>query len=150
MLHAAWLPFHQHYEVPASGVKLSEWRTVLWQYLAIHALLLFAVLSWLVFETRQVFKRTAPENEDAGGTGWRGRAVPAVGVLLLALVGAAFVWWDTLREWLTAALLSLVVLCASVVALGWLFRSNERAAPVHLPCWLCSSLHWASASAWTS
>ena len=132
VLYAAWLPFHQHYEVPASGVKLSEWRTVLWQYLAIHALLLFAVLSWLVFETRQLFKRAAPESEDAGGMGWHGRAVPAIGLLLLALVGGAFVWSDTLREWLTAALLSLVILWASMVALGWLFRSKERTAPVHL------------------
>ncbi len=131
-LYAAWLPFHQHYEVPASGVKLSEWRTVLWQYLAIHALLLFAVLSWLVFETRQVLKRTAPENEDAGGMGRRGRTVLAIGVLLLTLAGGAFVWSDALREWLTAALLSLVILWASVVALVWLFRSNERAASVHL------------------
>ena len=133
VLYAAWLPIHQNYEVPASGVKLSEWRTVLWQYLAIHLLLLFAALSWLVFETRQLFKRPEPESEeDVGGMGWRGWAVLAAGFLLLALVGAGFVWSDALREWLTAALLSLVILWASVVALAWLFRNNERAAPVHL------------------
>ena len=132
VLYATWLPFHQNYEVPASGVKLSEWRTVLWQYLAIHALLLFTAFSWLVFETRQLFKQTAPESENTGGMGWRGRAVLAVGVLLLALAGGVFVWSDTLREWLTAALLSLAILWASAVALIWLLRRSERAAPVRL------------------
>ena len=132
MLYAAWLPFHQHYEVPASGVKMSEWRTVLWQYLAIHALLLFAVLSWLVFETRQLFKQAVPESENTGGMGWRRRAVLATGLLFLALAGSVLVWSDALREWLTAALLSLVILWALAVALAWLLRSKERAAPVRL------------------
>ena len=132
VLYAAWLPFHQHYEPPASGVKLSEWRTVLWQYLAIHALLLFAALSWLVVETRQVFRRTAPEDEDTGGVGWRRRAAPAAGLLLLAFVCGVFVWSNTLREWLMAALLALVIGWALVVASVWFFRRNDRAAPVHL------------------
>ena len=132
--YVAWLPLHQNYEVPASGVKLSEWRTVLWQYLAIHALLLFAALSWLVFETRQLFKRDTPEmeGESESGMGWRGRVVLAAGLLLLALAGGVFVWSDALREWLTAALLSLVVVWALAVALVWFVRRNERAAPVHL------------------
>ena len=134
VLYAAWLPFHQNYEVPASGVKLSEWRTVLWQYLAIHALLLFAALSWLVLETRQLFKRPASEieSENTGGMGWCRQAVLAAGLLLLALAGGILVWSDTLREWLTAALLLLVILWALGVALVWLVRRNERAAPVHL------------------
>ena len=131
VLYAAWLPFHQNYEVPASGVKMSEWRTVLWQYIAIHALLLFAALSWLVFEARQLLRRDTTEDEAAGGMRWRRRAALAPGLLLLLAVGVV-VWVDALREWLTAALLSLIILWTSVVALVWLTRRNERAAPVHL------------------
>ena len=130
VLYAAWLPFHQHYEVPVSGAKMSQWRTVLWQYLAIHALLLFAVLSWLVFETRQLCVRASRENESEDGARWRRWALPALGLPVLA--GGLLAWQAAWREWLTAALLLLLVLWALCVAAAWLARRDARAAPVQL------------------
>ena len=125
VLYGAWLPFHQHYEAAASGVKMSAWRTVLWQYLAIHALLLFAALSWLVFETAQA------------GVALRARAVAVwrratpIAAALLALA-ALFLLLEGWRQWLTAALLLLALLWALAAAWVWVARRSERAAPVRL------------------
>ena len=132
VLYGAWLPFHQNYEAPISGVKMSQWRTVLWQYVAIHALLLFAVLSWLVFETRRLFERDGPEDERKNAGGWRRLAAPALGLLLLALAGGILAWSDTLREWLTAGLLALLILWTLGLAAYWLVRRHDRASPVQL------------------
>lgn len=132
VLYGAWLPFHQDYEAPVSGVKASQWRTVLWQYVAIHALLLFAVLSWLAFEPRRLFKRDTLEDEGRSVLGWRRRAALGLGLLLLALTGGILAFSDTLREWLTAGLLSLLILWTLGVAASWLVRRHDRAAPVQL------------------
>ena len=133
VLYVAWLPFHQHYDVPSTGVKMSQWRTVLWHYLAIHSLLLFAALSWLVFEARQrlpglrgegPFRATA----EVWLSGARLRRLAVFLVIAFGLLVVVEPW----RQWLTAALLSLFILGAVGVLLTWLVRRNERAAPVQM------------------
>lgn len=42
-----YLPFHQNYELFYQGIHLSEWKTYLYQYLAIHGLFLFLAVSFL-------------------------------------------------------------------------------------------------------
>ncbi|MCY4582911.1 MAG: DUF2298 domain-containing protein [Chloroflexi bacterium] len=132
VLYGAWLPFHQDYEAPIAGVKMSQWRTVLWHYVAIHALLLFAALSWLAFETRQVWGRGGPDPEDETRMRWRWRALMGLGALALVLAVGLFAWSDALRQWLTAALFSLILLWTLGVLTVWLVRRRDRTAPVHL------------------
>ncbi len=132
VMYGTWLSFHQNYEAPISGVKMSQWRTVLWHYIAIHALLLFAALSWLVFETRQVCKWAVPDRESETRTHWSWWAVLGSGVLALLLGVGFLLWSESLREWLTAALLSLLVLWTLGVAVSWLVRRGGPAAPVQL------------------
>ena len=132
VLYGAWLPFHQDYEAPIAGVKMSQWRTVLWHYVAIHSLLLFAALSWLVFETREVWKRATPDRDSGGRLHWQGWAVLALGAVILTLAAGILVWSDALREWLTAAFLSLIVLWTLGMVAVWLARRHGRDAPVQL------------------
>ena len=133
VLYWTWFPFHQHYEVPSTGVKMSQWRTVLWHYLAIHALLLFAVVSWLVFEARQRFAELNHEGraKEAART-WLRRVNLRLATVALVVAGGLLLLVDAWRQWLTATLLSLLILAAMGVVVFWLVRRNERAAPVHL------------------
>ena len=133
VLYWTWFPFHQHYEVPSTGVKMSQWRTVLWHYLAIHALLLFAVVSWLVFEARQNLAELNHEGraKEAART-WLRRVNLRLATVALVVAGGLLLLVDAWRQWLTATLLSLLILAAMGVVVFWLVRRNERAAPVHL------------------
>ncbi len=133
LLYWTWYPFHQHYEVPSTGVKMSQWRTVLWHYLAIHALLLFTTLSWLVFEARRRIPDMSRERRfrKSAQVWLRGARLRRAAVWLLVAFGLLVVVEST-RQWLTAALLSLLILGAAGVAVTWLVKRNERAAPVQL------------------
>ncbi len=133
VLYLAWLPFHQNYEVPSTGVKMSQWRTVLWHYLAIHALLLFATLSWLVFEARQRLPGLRRERRFKEAVEvWMSRARLRRAAVLLVVALGLLVAVESGRQWLTVALLSLCILGAVGVLLAWLLRRHERAAPVQM------------------
>ena len=133
VLYWTWYPFHQHYEVPSTGVKMSQWRTVLWHYLAIHTLLLFTTLSWLVFEARQRIpdlrrERRFRETAEIWLSDARLRRI----AVLLALALGLLVLVESWRQWLTASLLSLFILGTVGVLLTWLVKRDQRAAPVQM------------------
>ncbi|MCI0888783.1 MAG: hypothetical protein J4N28_04080, partial [Chloroflexi bacterium] len=116
--YAAWAPFHASYDAPFTGVHMSEWRTVLWHYLGIHALLILLVGTWLAVEAYRRFG--APR-----------RLVVGVGVTVAV---AALVWWrgEPLRPWTTAALLA-VLLAAAIALWGWwAAHRREPQAPVQM------------------
>ena len=51
--YVVYLPFHSNFELFNNGVELSKFQTSLWRYVAIHAIFLFALGSWLVIEWRR-------------------------------------------------------------------------------------------------
>jgi YYY domain-containing protein len=125
--YLAWAPFHLHYDAPSGGVEPGRWRTVAWQYLAIHAVVAFGALSWLAAVSwrtevrRRVFTRLAARRAAAAG----------VGAVLVAV--ALWVAAPPLREWTTFTLLALVL--AATLAQGVLWaarRRREPEAPVRL------------------
>ena len=118
LLYLLWLPFHQHYDAPFAGVKLSAWRTVLWHYLGIHALLLFAVGTWLAVEARRHLA--------LGARAWRMLALASIGmVAATAIIPPA-------RPWLTALLLAIVAATVLALTAWWLANRRRIDAPVHL------------------
>ncbi len=140
--YAAWAPFHAGYESPFTGVRPSEWRTVLWHYLGIHALLIFLVGTWLAVEAYRLF--AAPRRLSPGpGAAPAGAVAPrvalaggrlAVGLGVAAAALAALVWWraEPLRPWTTAALLGVLLATATALLGWWAVHRREPQAPVHL------------------
>ena len=117
-VYLLWLPYHQHYEPTFGGLERSQWQTVLWHYLAIHALLLFAAGSWLAVEARRRLRPGA-------------RLASAGAALLLAVVIAAAAS-SAVRPWTTALLLGLIALAALALSGWWLARRRRPEAPVQL------------------
>jgi YYY domain-containing protein len=125
--YLAWAPFHLHYETPSGGAEPSAWRTVTWQYVAIHAVVAFGALSWLAAVSwrtevrRRVLTRLAARRAAAGGMG-------AVLVLVTLWVAA-----PPLREWTTFGLLALALgAVLAQVGLWAARRPTEPEAPVRL------------------
>ncbi len=141
LLYGLWLPFHQDYDAPFSGVHFSQWRTVLWHYLGIHGLLLFAVGSWLAVEVYRRFA-TAPRlspgpgaapSQALGGPAWRlapprMALVGGIGLVALAIVAST----PVLREWLTVLMLTVVAGATLALVAWWLANRRRAEAPVHL------------------
>ena len=50
----AFLPFHQTYETFNSGLDVSLWRTPIDRFLGIHGLFLFVIMSFLLYEARDI------------------------------------------------------------------------------------------------
>ncbi|MEX2598420.1 MAG: DUF2298 domain-containing protein, partial [Dehalococcoidia bacterium] len=121
VLYLAWQPFHAAYEAPLDGIRVSEWRTVLWHYLQIHALLLFLTGSWLVYQFRDRF--FPPGTLRVGG---RHVLAIAVGIGVFALV-----WFSVpvLRQWTTVLMLAGFLFMAGTMLLWWLLRRSGREAP---------------------
>ena len=117
--YAAWLPFHASYDAPLRAIVASEWRTVLWHYLGIHALLILLVGTWVAVEA---YRRLGAA---------RGMAI-AVGVAAAAV--AALVWWlaEALRPWTTAVLLGVLLATAVVLWGWWAVHRREAQAPVQM------------------
>ena len=121
VLYFAWLPFHENYEAPFAGLRRSQWQTVFWHYLGIHALLIFIAGSWILVEARRRLPSTT--------TRWLAGAAAAAAVLLVAILLASV---DALRPWTTVAALFLLTMVALAAAVGWLVRRTDRQAPVQL------------------
>ena len=119
-LYAAWLPFHLNFEAASSGVTTSQWRTALWRYAAMHALLLFASVSWLAVEARRLILDGA------------GRRALTAAVALPAIALAVFLSVDALRQWTTVAVLATLIAAALAVGAVRLARRSEADAPPHL------------------
>ncbi|MEX2430382.1 MAG: DUF2298 domain-containing protein [Dehalococcoidia bacterium] len=148
LAYALWLPFHQHYDAPVAGLRVSQWRTVLWHYLGVHALLLFVAGSWLAWEakrrlwpSRRLSPRLSPglgaapvreRDSDvwSGGPNRRKRRF----LVPLAAVPLLLVWFAVpmLREWTTAAILGGFLFAAWVLASFWMLRRQQPEAPAQL------------------
>ena len=126
-----WLPYHQHYEPPFGGLRMSQWQTVLWHYLAIHALLLFAAGTWLAVEVHRRFGASLGGNGAAADRRWGARLALGSGALLFSvfLVAAGS---GAARPWTTAALLGLIGLAALALGGWWVARRGRPEAPAHL------------------
>jgi len=122
LLYGLWLPFHQNYDAPFSGLHSSQWRTVLWHYLSIHGLLLFAVGSWLAVEVYRRFV-AAPRLSSR-------RLVLFIGGALAALAVVAAT--PATRDWLTVLMLTAVAGAAIALAAWWITNRRRAEAPVHL------------------
>ncbi len=140
VLYGAWLPFHEHYEAPNTGLRRSEWQTVLWHYLGIHALLIFIAASWLIVEAkRHLFTRSAPPAEpltaqDAAPAPQRTfRWIDAIlAVQAAAVVIGVVAVVEALRPWTTLVVLLVFAAIAVAIAIAWLTRRSEPQAPVQL------------------
>ena len=114
----SWLPFHQNYDAPFSGLHLSKWRTVLWHYVAIHALLIFLSISWLIYESKS-------------------KLCYSKSALIFFLTGSfltigAFSIVGFLREWITALLLLIAISLVLSLTVLWARRKYLPEAPVKL------------------
>ena len=109
----AFLPFHQSYDVPSAGVKLSQWRTVFWHYLGVHGLLLFLVASWVAVEA---YRRFLSREQLSPG--------PGAALAVSAGVGRG---WSAGHRWRLGALLGLAPLVA--IAANRRFPRRQRLSP---------------------
>ncbi len=147
VLYFAWAPFHEYYEAPNTGLRRSQWQTVFWHYLGIHALLIFIAGSWLLVEARRrLFMRTFPQEippsdpidsfdaPDAPPQP-RGRArllAAALAVVVAAAVTGVVAGVEPLRPWTTFAVLVVFLTTVGAAAVAWAVRRSDPQAPVQL------------------
>jgi YYY domain-containing protein len=138
VLYALWLPFHQNYDAPFAGVKLSQWRTVFWHYLGIHALLIFVVGTWLAVGgyRRLAAFRARPARMFTDLTGSPSRQPRwfdiALVVVPIGVVVALWVVIPGLKDWTTLTVLALFVMTAVAMGLWWMVHREVDHSPVHL------------------
>ena len=141
-LYLLFLPFHQSYEAPFSGVRASQWRTVFWHYLAIHGVLLFIAGSWIAVEAyRRVVARPrlspGPGAAPADAFGVRAlldskRLTLVLGAIALAI--ALFLWASipALHQWTTVLVLTLFAAMGVALATWWAAHRARPETPVHM------------------
>ena len=122
VLYFAWTPFHEHYGAPLTGLRRSQWQTVFWHYLGVHALLIFIVASWLLVEAR---RRLLP----ASRLRWLAAAL-AVGAAAAAIGVVAGV--EPLRPWTTFTALFVLLAVVAATAATWIIRRSDPQTPVQL------------------
>ena len=125
----AFLPFHASYHPFPTGIDVSKWQTPIQNYLGIHGLFLFLVLTFLLYLARGrlrglagfLARPTLGDAQDRSGfpdmLTW---VVGGLGVLIAAYLAAAGYW--------TSAVLVLVLLTALWAVKGVLV-SREESAP---------------------
>ena len=116
-------PFHQYYETFNNGLDASRWRTPVDRFLAIHALFLFVIGTYLVVRTRRdllmLFQSVSRGKEASLEVRWLRLAIAPV--IVAAIVVAVLGYWNVLL------LLALVVL---VAVAGWrVLQSPEPSRP---------------------
>lgn len=121
----AFWPFHQNYETFNSGLDPSRWRTPVDRFLAIHALFLFIIVTFLVVRTKEdvaaLVRSFWGSEELSRYMDWL-RAL----IVLLVIVGlvlAVLGYWNAVM--LTAALVLLAVAGWKVLAIPEPTRSYE-------------------------
>ena len=121
--YLAFLPFHQRYVAFSLGLHLSETRTALHQYVAIHGLFLFIALSYLVYESRDYVQRL-----------WElGKLRTTLLILAALLAVAGLAALDLLVEANYGTLPILLLLVAFVVLLAvQRLRQSDEENPHHL------------------
>ena len=121
----AFWPFHQHYETFNSGLDPSRWRTPVDRFLAIHALFLFIIVTFLVVRIRR-------DVVDLVRSFWSSEELPRhmewlrVVIVLLVIIGLVFAvlgYWNALL--LTALMGLLSVAGWRVLAVPESSRSYE-------------------------
>ena len=116
-------PFHQYYETFNNGLDASRWRTPVDRFLAIHALFLFVVGTYLVVRTRRdllmLFQSVWRGKEASLEVRWlRLAAVPLV---IAAVAFAVLGYWNALL---------LLLLLGLVAVAGWrVLQSPEPSRP---------------------
>ncbi len=112
-----WLPFHLSYEAPFSGLRISQWRTEVWQYWAIHGLLLLSLISWICV---QFVKRFHLRKE---------KYFLGIAMLFLCICGLSI---SIYHEWVNAFIL--IIVEGSLVALifSWLRERDKQETPLYV------------------
>ncbi len=129
-----FLPFHQSFQLFYGGVTSSETRTSLYQYLLIHGMFVFLVLTTLLWWLRQRPTGISPDAESPSPHGWSlanlipsspsaasasfWKAVFTVSALALAAVLA-------LSGWSTVAFLLFVEALVAVLAVTWISAPRQ-------------------------
>lgn len=109
-----WFPFHLSYDSAFSGFRMSQWRTEVWQYWGIHALLVLTAISWVSqqFYQRFHFKRKRYFTS-----------------ALLVVTGILILNFSPYQEWLNAALLSILLLPIIAIGFSWLKEKSNPEMP---------------------
>ena len=119
----AFWPFHQFYETFNNGLDASRWRTPVDRFLAIHALFLFVIATYLVARTRRdwatLFRSVWHRRDTALEFQWLRLAV--VPLIIAAIAFAVLGYWNALL---------LLALLALVAVAGWrVLQSPEPSRP---------------------
>ena len=121
--YAAFLPFHDRYVAFELGGHLSKTQTSIHQYLAIHGLFLFILVSYLLYESQTYLTRfwSIPASRKAG--------LLIAGVLLISGTIAWDISTDTSYE--TSIILLLII--GAILLLGChRLRNPDEETPHHL------------------
>lgn len=132
--YLGWMPFHQNYEGPSAGVRLSEWRTVAWHYYSIHALPVAVLGIWVFAQTKQqILERraslTAVRNEISQRRRqyyWGSLLTMSLAALAVGLLVAIVAKLDVVRPWSNALSLLVIFLPLLWVSTRWLFNGALR------------------------
>ena len=118
----AFLPFHQAYQTFNSGLDVSLWRTPIDRFLGIHGLFLFVIMSFLLYQSRDIvwdlvctirYKGYSPVTPNMR---WM-KICAGIGLLFATFFGLAGFW--------NVALLFVFLILTGIVA--WkIFTANEK------------------------
>jgi len=140
LLYLFFLPFHQNYEAPFSGLRMSQWRTVTWHYMGIHGLLFFLAGTWIAVEAYRRFlgrPRTSPGPGAVPASAFRRWPAEVSAWLTIALtvtaIVLALVLWirvPLFHQWTTVAVLMLVAVVALAVLAWWAAHRDRPEMPL--------------------
>ena len=97
----AFLPFHQTYETFNNGLDVSLWRTPVDRFLGIHGLFLFVIMSFLLYQARDIIWDLVrnvryPGNSSVTPGIWWMKICVGIGFLCAAFFAFAGFWTVTL------------------------------------------------------
>ena len=141
----AFLPFHASYHPFPTGLDVSKWQTPLLNYLGIHGLFLFLIVSCLLYLSRDRLKELfgfllrSASSAQASSRFWEAPASTLGGVRGISwaviagvLVAVVAIYLAVTGYW-TAAMLSLILVLTAWVAKDALSRKEEGASYAVFP-----------------